>query len=910
MAEKGYLIRALDMIEFDGSKHLPTTIFYPGPGRRLIGHEALARSTPTHSALTDFKVELGNVQQQSKGRRGRQFFTPDGSVKTARDVANDFVHELMAQLRRALHERCIETPVSMLVAEPLVMRSELVAEEWLSTYRRNLTEILKQHPEIGTVSFIPEPFAAYQYYRYGHRHPLVAEKMKNIALVLDFGGGTFDACVIETTKTGDISQTGRHSKPLAAGSVPAGGHLINRLIADALFRKAFKADPEVKKGITEFQNWNVGQRELATLDSKFRTFIRHFHAVTQQAERLKLGLSRSIRDWSLTAPLSEAALGSVPENPFVDEGPTQEVEFRAADLRHVLSECVWKPYLKPKIEAVLKGAQAELAGAPITLVLLSGGSANFGWLRELLKRDMSAPLADVPILQIDDFQEVVAKGLAIESARRFYEEGGEFSGVTYNRLCLVLSPDAAGRYPRPFKPRTKTLPNVHDDPGVLLPSASLLQSLVDTPLQWKVKLETAPKKQLEYFFLRSSLNPNDIENTYNVEENRVYTPPKSGFDSELKVELRVSSDGTARPRFIYKTGQKESDEVSAEGRPFAIDMSPVARGSARAYLGLDFGSSNTAISYVSHDQIEVFQKREAEAGWKDLSDLCDVLPFPMADPLARYLRSGSAGDALDFVESALCLFGYVAYLEYCSQTSDKPGTRIFKNFTQRSAGPLWGLLRECLGRARPTDFVAPLAPLIGEFAEQVNQAIDSLNRIKHHKAPAEGADTLGIVRLLGNLGQRAFARAEFGFFSGVQRRPFHDSYEGRFVCARGTNVYWKALTYSGPASFFMGDAAVVLRGEGRALRLAPLMFWWPCEKHSDLEGGHCYLFDLSDKKGVRYKAAAAYCDLKADGVLKPLAESVGALGREDVACQWITGLAFKSAHRGRHAEMPESEDDE
>ena len=45
--------------------------------------------------------------------------------------------------------------------------------------------------------------------------PLVAQRQKHIALVIDFGGGTFDTSIIETTAAGDISQSGRNSRPLA-----------------------------------------------------------------------------------------------------------------------------------------------------------------------------------------------------------------------------------------------------------------------------------------------------------------------------------------------------------------------------------------------------------------------------------------------------------------------------------------------------------------------------------------------------------------------------------------------------------------------------------------------------------------------------------------------------------------------
>jgi len=58
---------------------------------------------------------------------------------------------------------------------------------------------------------------------------------------------------------------------------------------------------------------------------------------------------------------------------------------------------------------------------------------------------------------------------------------------------------------RPFSPRTEGLPNVQATPGLLLPSASVLQRFVGQPMRWKVRLNHPPRHQLKYYFLRSSV---------------------------------------------------------------------------------------------------------------------------------------------------------------------------------------------------------------------------------------------------------------------------------------------------------------------------------------------------------------------------------------------------------------------
>ncbi|MGY3440028.1 MULTISPECIES: hypothetical protein [unclassified Bradyrhizobium] len=49
---------------------------------------------------------------------------------------------------------------------------------------------------------------------------------------------------------------------------------------------------------------------------------------------------------------------------------------------------------------MLKRAEQELGGRPITIVLLSGGSSNIGWLKPLIERDLSTQLGHAEILEL------------------------------------------------------------------------------------------------------------------------------------------------------------------------------------------------------------------------------------------------------------------------------------------------------------------------------------------------------------------------------------------------------------------------------------------------------------------------------------------------------------------------------
>ncbi|MEK6337224.1 MAG: molecular chaperone [Acidobacteriota bacterium] len=757
------------------------------------------------------------------------------------------------------------------------MQTELASAEWLSNYRRNLERILKGKRLLDPagfkdIEFLPEPFAVFQYYRYGHRHPIVAERTKHHALVLDFGGGTFDVCIIETTKEGDISQSGRNSRPLAASSAPIGGFFINRMVAEELFRKYVVPKHEsakFKKGLDVYNSWRKNQVDLATVSDEYRNFIENFHCSIYAIENPKITICNSVTDWSLDTPHSLSVPVVLPKHPFLADDQAVNLQLQATELRDIFANKVWKQRLVPVIGHALQRGKEELNGAPISVVLLSGGSANMRWLGELLQRDFSQDLTHAEVLRIPNFQEVVAKGLAIECARRFYNQDGDFASVTYNRLCLILDADSSGQEVRSFKPRTTGLPSVADLPGVLLPSASVLKNFMDRPMKWRVRLDRPPRRQLEYYFLRSSFNPNDIQNLQNVEEHTVYTPKGTAFDQHLQVQLIVKPDGTSVPRFVYKTGKSEEEETAIAGKPFYLDMTyNVAGSGAAAYIGVDFGTSNSSVSFVDASSVEIYRTRSEEASWVELSDLVAILPYPLAAPLASYLgqsdQSGLVTHAMGFVEAALAMAAYVAYLDYCLHKG-RGETHIFKGFTQRSAGPLWAFLKECLTQSgKRAAISAPYAELMApELHKPIDDVVTFFAQWKHGKTSDSSIDSLRPVQILANISQKVFAENSFGFFEHVRKQRFALEYAGLFRYASGSPPFIRVLDYHGAEAFSEDEPFLFNEESGTALSLQPLLFWDRCINHPDV-GTHCFVFDKPEKQegSFSFKAVSFPCVLQ------------------------------------------------
>lgn len=893
---KEFFINSIELIDVSSSANIPTVLLYRPSRSPLIGSQALSHATERDEVNEDFKVDLGN--QKPGTTSGRRFFCADERMRSAADLTSDFIHELTGKVGAWLDSRDIRQGTNVLIAEPLAMQEGLVSESWLANYRSYIRRILSGKG-FANIDFLPEPFAVYQFYRYGQKHPLVAERRKHHALVIDFGGGTFDVCLIETTKEGDISQSGRMAKPLSASSNPIGGFFVNRVIAEDLIRKA----PAVKnvgaklhKALEFYRKWRKEGLDLNALSPDYKNFIRHYHRLSYRVEDAKLTLCRLTSNWSLDASTHLSVPIAVPQDPFSDVTSVINLQYSASELRAAFISKVWEAQLRQIIRLTLQRGKEELSGAPVTVVLLSGGSANIKWLVELLRRDFASELQDAETLLMKDFQEVVAKGLAIECARRYYtdEHQGDFSTVTYNRLCLILDPDDTGYELKKFIPRDPTLPS-NPAAGVLLPTASVLTRFKDRAMRWRVHLDSAPRRSLNYFFLRSSFDPADVQNLQNLEEHVVHTPKNCRFDTDLTVELRVTDDSTAVPKFIYKVGQGEHDTISQPGRAFFLDMTTggasEAGERASAFLGLDFGTSNTSVSFVTEASIQLFERRSHERSWNELSDLSQSLPYPLATSLADYLcqtdSARLATAAREFLESALTLAVYTAYQEFCS-LKGRAETRKLKglSLSKRSAGPLWAMLQEivhALGKQASVT-VAFRELLEPELFKEIDSAVSIVAQHKHGKVTEDAANILRPVQILANVSHKVFGSDTFGMFQHVEKQRFGSCYEGIFRHAHGRPPFIGVSLYCGGSAFSHNETFVLDRRTGNALPLEPLMVWEQCKNHPDLENGHCYVFDSLEKNGsFTFKAVGYPCALSVsrDNKYAGLAERLATLMDRD-----------------------------
>lgn len=898
--KRDLFVNSIGMVPINDRFIIPTAVWYDSNGYR-IGDEAYHSAKEASEVFDNFKIQLG--EQEHGAANSKTVKLSDGRFHSVHSVVSDYLRYLIEQAETWIADRGLLKAGRVIIAEPVSIHERGANRgDWLVNYRTHIRRILES--KFADVDFLPEPFAVFQYYRYGIKHPLVAEKKKHVALVLDFGGGTFDVSVIETTASGDVSNSGRNSKPLAASSIAIGGFAYNRVIAEYILRKQFNGKKQPTFLNEALRKFDEARRDPRTkvehLREDYQNFVRHFTNLLFEVETAKIAICSVVTDWSLDGESSKSvgATIKVPAEPLSVETEYNSIRIDSVELRKLFIESIWRRHLQEAITTALQRANGELDGQDISVVLLSGGSANIGWLREALLEYNNRLLVDADILELNEnFQEIVAKGLAIECARKTFNDGdGDFKAVTYNRLCLVLDPDRRGTETVKFRP-VNLDSTEQSAPGVLLPSASILRNRIDDPICWKFKLTHPPRQRMDYFFMSSSFDANDHANVHNVIDYTVSTPANTTFDSNLQVQLNVKEDGTALPTFIYRSGGRGVPTLSVEGRPFFIDMTFGGKaGTSEAYIGVDFGTSNSSVSYVDKSAVKVYRERTKDSSWDSINDLINSLPYPIAAPLAAYAAS-TASQELDLrgiaaIEAFLTFGAFVAYSEYTT-IKGRGASKIFKDFSQRSAGPLWSLLKNSLAKIRgKSNFSKSLEKLLDEpIFTEIDNLVTMIGEVKHEKSE-RSPDYLRAIKILGNIFRDYCTNFKFGYFEDVQKKRFSTVYEGKFRIASGAHApFVDVLNYEGKHPFSEDQSVLLCPETGKVLFIEPLMFWLRDEQSTafDLD---LYVYDILEKSGFSFKRINSKGKIILENDrFEPLIDLLKQVKIEDINTQIIEGIS-------------------
>jgi len=861
--ERSFFIEAVELTEIQGRRYIPTALFYDG-NQVLLGQNAISKQRESKIVNTNFKVALGEYRTKSSKKENRLFETADGTEKSAFELTKDFFDFILSNVEGQDHEpKYRKKGLRIIVAEPLAFQIQGMTDSWIKNYRDNIKRILHSYEN---VHFLPEPFAVYQFYRYGLKIPQLKDNIKHIVLIIDFGGGTFDASIIESTRSGDISRKGKHSRPLAASSEPYGGFYINEKIGEYLIRRDLDGGQKKKawQHLKTFRRVIKGEIDIDTLATEKRSFTKNLKKLIQSIENKKIELCNNIQNWSLEYESYEKVFISIPLNPFDEESDWQDVSFHGHELRKLFRHEIWELNLKKAIKSVLDRAEEDLKGKKISATLISGGSSNIRWLEKLLLKDFGVELsAAEPIPLSGSFQEIVAKGLSIECARRYYEPDSEFVSVTYNPVRLLLDPDGRGIELRKYSSVENKIDMEKADDGDLLPSAQALKNFIEEPLQWKVSLSHPPRKFLKYHFMRPSKEniekqPEDFYNLYNL-DNVSHTTSGTKFGSKIRIELTVKNDGTAYPRFIYRVGHPKAgvEEHSERGEPFVLDMTSESDEVAiNRYIGFDFGTSNSSICYLSNVHIHEFKIRGENSSWLELQELIPKLPYAISFPLRKYLslinKNQMVEEARDAFEAMLSFAAYISVSELIA--CGKLKKEYLKSFPHRSMGPLKDLLQKTLKKlGKEAFFSAPFLKLFERYSSELDNAIRDFNDHKHKKIAGEKVPCHEHLKFLANIFSSALENRVFGYFATVQPIKFK---RGLFRCifkaASDNQPFYDKYTYEGSESFDISEPILVDLVENKALSLFPFYFWDEDTRYAD--SVKCFVFDKTEKAICCYKA--------------------------------------------------------
>jgi molecular chaperone DnaK len=332
-----------------GSQSTPSAVYEGRQGRQLVGPEAKEQ----------MKVDPENVHTEFKQQMGRSTtfsFPVSGRAMKPEELSAEVLKSLKGDVQRRLNENLNAAVITIPAAFD---KSEIYATNKAAELAGFLASPLCLEPVAAALA-------------YGHQNA----SEDGFWLVFDFGGGTFDAAVVQL-KDEEFQVVNHH------GDNYLGGKLIDWAIVDQL------VIPAVQK---EFNLPDFGRQND---DPKIRTAISALKLATEKA---KMQLSTSDTAW---VEIDDLRLSSTAERmPF-------DFELNRSDVNRMA-----EPYILRAVQlcrAALK--EKRLGPQDMQRLILVGGPTQMPIFREMLA-DKNIGLG-IPLEYSVDPMTVVAQGAAI-----------------------------------------------------------------------------------------------------------------------------------------------------------------------------------------------------------------------------------------------------------------------------------------------------------------------------------------------------------------------------------------------------------------------------------------------------------------------------------------------------------------
>jgi Fic family protein len=561
---------------------VPSVIGLSSDSNLVIGDAARDLGLQGRTNTYHFKPELGKIQDDSLyaariSRGGQKLHSKSKPYWVSSPDINKRETFTPLEATQAYLERLIPkddvNPRQIIIGEPSL------DEKWRENYRKNIRQVLANMGYESPI-FFPEPFAVYQYYRHAEGLISNTDEQKTV-LVVDFGGGTFDCCVIRTTKTGELARSGAHSLPLGTQSLLVAGEAVDIELLNVTrdIAKAsgiiFKDDPIARARKSAQSLWIVE-------DVKIR-LSKAIEQISSEDDKMLLGIVESMR---------------LPPGSFhMDE--EVNVKLNGKHLHDVVTKLWNREWGKALISCHQESEQKlDMSIECYDIVLVAGGSAKLPFLTNLIRKTLPNQLKSTQINIGNYAGAAVAKGIAVECK----EQADKRPSLVNNRLVSCLLNNMYIRCGRNkserIAPKVKHTDTADtNNEGLVYKSPGLLE---DNVIKCKLELQNKPRGTLFFWFHGT---PTGHDAQLNMVSNSIRIHGDSLVDRKIDLELRIEAGGMVTPLFTFTRQGNEAHQV--KGQPFNLGTNQVE---GQVFLGVDFGTCN---SYVARFVVPTEEVKQA-----------------------------------------------------------------------------------------------------------------------------------------------------------------------------------------------------------------------------------------------------------------------------------------------------------
>lgn len=536
----------------------------------VIGDQAKHLARSASPVIQDFKRYAGEDDDRFEGRykASRLSLRPERLWLVRPDLPEKANRIATKQVLRLFLENLFtktgKLPEQLIVGVPAINDGK-----WQSNYRRHVRQVLGELA-YGEPLFFPEPFAVFQYYR--HWENVIPKSNQPLTvLIVDFGGGTFDCCIVETTADGNLARGGATSIPLGVQSVEGAGKELDRKLMEL--------------GIGKVSDARLKQEPIESRLSS-RPWILLF------AEEIKISLSQQMQGCRLEEDCNQfLATSRIPAG-FYHPEVQFDLALTGEDLKKAINELWFKSWGRAILKTLdevkygRRGVQLE----HLDRVILAGGSSALPFLTQLVAKTLAGQVAfkAKDIVVGAHLEKAVAYGLAFEAReqrKRSLRTHHSIGPCVFNRLFLYAARRRSEVFERPYISRVEKTKQIHCEPGVLLDGPMRIGEFAS---EYTIKLPFLPKESLFFWFCDKEDSSNPEADRLNLRQDVLRLPTKTHKSFTLRLEF--SEDGLVKPIFTF-------DGKRLEASPFLFPNLRLAK-EVESFAGIDLGTSNTYVVNV------------------------------------------------------------------------------------------------------------------------------------------------------------------------------------------------------------------------------------------------------------------------------------------------------------------------